>query len=121
MKIAGKVWMVSTICVCLSMGGCGDDDDTSDVAFGYSCRDVSGQLCDNYYGEAGGGQADCVGNGGTYSTSKCSAGNSLGVCTSDFGLFGRVETVYYNNQPPGTSPQGECSLIGGTWSNTYNP
>lgn len=122
MKTVGRACMAVLVgWSCLVIGSCNDDDDSNNAAFTYSCRDISGQLCDNYYGEMGGGQADCVGNGGTHSTSKCSAMNVLGVCTLDAGTFGYVETVFYNNQPPDTNPEVECALIGGSWSSTYNP
>jgi len=122
MKLVLKTFIVLAGLSCFWLSSCKDDDnDSNDFGFRQSCLDISGELCDNYYGETGGTQADCEGPGGTFSTSKCSADNYLGVCTIDFGSLGYTETVYYDNQPPGVNPEAECSLLGGTWSDTYTP
>jgi len=122
MKLVLKTFIVLAGLSCFWLSSCKDDDnDSNDFEFRQSCLDISGELCDNYYGETGGTQADCEGPGGTFSTSKCSADNYLGVCTIDFGSLGYTETVYYDNQPPGVNPEAECSLLGGTWSDTYTP
>ena len=124
MKLVLKTFIVLIGLSCFWLSSCngdGDDDDSNGFEFRHSCLDSSGQLCDNYYGEAGGNQADCEGPGGIYSMSKCSADNYLGVCTFDFGSIGYTETVYYDNQPPEVNPEEECSSIGGTWSDTYTP
>ena len=122
MKSGLKIFIVLIGFSCFWLSSCnGDDDDSNGLKFRHSCLDISGELCDNYYGEVGGNQTDCEGPGGTYSMSKCSEDNYLGVCTIDFGSLGYTETVYYDNQPPGVNPEEECSLIGGTWSDTYTP
>ena len=118
MKFVLKIFVITICCHCFLLSSCSEDNsnDSNGFEFRHSCLDISGQLCDNYYGDVGGNQADCEDPGGTYSTSKCLAENYLGVCTVDFGAMGYSETVYYNNQPPGINPEEECALIGGTWS-----